>query len=160
MRAWWLLPLLWLSLHGYEIPKNGQSILPLTLPNQYGKSVTLDKSTRIILYIPDKKSSNTARRFLDSKDPHYVPEHKMAVISDLSNTPKFVRTLFILPGLKEYDYDMLVIEDEFSPVIFESELEKISVIAVDNGIQKSVQKAGSQEELDRIIKRLVDEKDR
>ena len=149
-----------MTLWGYEIPKNGQSVLPLTLPNQYGKSVTVDKSIRIILYIPDKKSSNTARRFLDSKTADYVAEKKIAVISDLSNTPKFVRTLFILPGLKEYDYDMLVIEDEFSPVIFESDLEKVSVIEVENGIQKSVQKAATEEELEGMIERVYHEKDR
>ena len=160
MRGVWLLLLLWMTLAGYEIPKNGQKVLPLSLPNQYGKTVTTATDTRVILYVPDKKASNILREFLDSKGSDYVPRQKMAVISDLSNAPSFVRTLFILPGLKAYAYDMLIIEEEFSPVIFESELEKVSVIAVDNGIQKSVQKAASKEELETMIEGLSDGKDR
>lgn len=155
-----LLLALWGMASGYEIPKNGQKVLPVSLPNQYGKSVTVGTDTRIILYVPDKKASNIVRELLDSKASDYVPAKKMAVVSDLSNAPSFVRTLFILPGLKAYEYDMLVIEDEFSLVIFKSELEKVSVIEVDNGIQKSVQMAASKEELEKIIEGLSSGKDR
>ncbi len=155
MRIPGLLLLLWVSLAAYDIPKNGQKVLPFTLPNQYKKPVTVGLDTRIILYVPDKKASNIVREFLDSKGPGYVPARKMAVVSDLSNAPSFVRTLFIIPGLKAYAYDMLVIEDEFSPVIFESDLEKVSVIRVDNGIQKSVQKAATKEELDSLIESIA-----
>ena len=138
----------------FDVPKNGQKVLPFSLPNQYGKTVTVGTDTQIILYVPDKKASNIMRELLDGKGSDYVPSRKMAVVSDLSNAPRFVRSLFILPGLKAYAYDMLIIEDEFSPVIFESELEQVSVIELDNGVQKSVQKAASKEELEKIIDSL------
>ena len=154
MRLFWVFIVVWGTLLAYEIPKNGQKVLPFSLSNQYGKTVTVGTDTRIILYVPDKQASNITRELLDSKGSDYVPAKKMAVVSDLSSAPRFVRSLFILPGLKAYAYDMLVIEDEFSPVIFESELEKVSVIAVDNGVQKSVQKAASKEELEKIIDSL------
>ena len=154
MRVFWVLLLSVMALLAYDIPKNGQKVLPFSLPNQYGKTVTVGTDTRLILYVPDKQASNIMRELLDAKGSDYVPSRKMAVVSDLSNAPRFVRSLFILPGLKSYAYDMLIIEDEFSPVIFESELEKVSVIAVDNGVQKSVQKAASKEELEKIIDAL------
>lgn len=154
MRRIGLLLALWVMAVGYDIPKNGQKVLPFSLPNQYGKTIQVGADTQIILYVPDKKASNIVRSLLDTKGPEYVPKRKMAVVSDLSNAPSFVRTLFILPGLKAYAYDMLIIEDEFSPVIFKSELEKVSVIVVDSGIQKSVQMAASKEELENIIDTL------
>lgn len=136
---------------GLEVPTTGDTVLPLTLPNQHGKAVTVAVGTRIVLYVPDKKASELVRRFLQDKNRAYMEQTKLAVVSDLSAVPPFIRRLYIIPDLKNYPFDMLVIEDEFSPVIFESELEKVSVVFIDKGWQKKVKKAGTVEEIEKFI---------
>ena len=138
--------LLCMSLWGLDVPKNGDQILPITLKNQHGNEITLHQAQKIV-YLPDEKAFDLWKSFMKERSGGFLKERGVAVVADLSNAPSFVRSLFILPGLRKLDYEVLVIEDEFSPVIFQSILEQVTVVTVDGAQQKNIRNLGSIEAL-------------
>lgn len=159
MRFVWITMLLWGAAIAYEVPKNGQSVLPFTLEDQHGKRVTV-KEARVVIYLPDEPAGDLWHAYAGTKPAGFFTKTGVRIVADISNAPRFVRSLFILPGLRKYGYEVLVVTDEFSPVIFESELEKVSVVAIENGIQTEVKKAATKEELEVMMEGVGDGKNR
>ncbi len=141
------------TLFALEVPKNGQAVLPIKLPDQHGTAMTLSEA-KVVIYLPDEKSFDLWKRFMQGKSGEFLESRGVHVVADLSNAPSFVRSLFILPGLRKLNYTVLVVEDEFSPVIFESTLEKVSAVRVEEGAQKGVSHLGSLDELEVFFKEL------
>ena len=143
---WVALLLFCMSLWGLEVPKNGDKILPITLKNQHGNEVSVNQIQKIV-YLPDEKAFDLWKSFMKERSGAFIDKQGVKVVADLSNAPSFVRSLFILPGLRKLDYEVLVIEDEFSPVIFQSILEQVTVVTVDGAQQKNIRNLGSIEAL-------------
>jgi|SaaInl8_200m_RNA_FD_contig_21_2390968_length_554_multi_4_in_0_out_0_2 hypothetical protein len=120
-------------LFGLNVPKVGDSVLPVTLKTQFDKVEKITNDTEIILYFPDKTAYKIVEAFFKTQNKEYLALKKAVLIADVSAAPSFVISMFIKPNLRDLGHKVFVIDDDMSPVIFPSHLEEISVVRLREG---------------------------
>lgn len=72
--------------------------------------------------------------FLANQDPSYLAEHHTHLIVDVSAAPGIIQKMFILPGLKDYQYPVLIFRDEAEAAPFRMGVnpEKLLLVSLKN----------------------------
>lgn len=136
------------TLFGLEVKKTGDFLPDVKLKNQHGEVVDVSASVEIILYTPDKVSFDIAREFLNRQNSEFLKSLNCYFLADVSNIPNFVKAAYIIPSLKKHKYEVFLIEDEFSPMFFESEPNKISIVFI---VNKKIIKIEKSDDLNKLF---------
>ncbi len=91
----------------------GESFPSLVLVDSENKTVEISKKGEVTLLLSFEKDISTdIQKFLEKQENHYLINHHMVYISDISSLPRFLVNFFVLPKLKEFDFKVALLYDE------------------------------------------------
>jgi hypothetical protein len=134
----------------------GKTLSSITLNDQFGKSHTLSPDTYKIVFVFAKDSAHVCNDFFKTQKPTYLKEHHTVFIADVSAAPSLIRSMFIMPGLKDLKHTVLLIEDKNVAAPYKKGLDinKIAVVYILNKEIKEIKEIKSistAKELQKII---------
>ncbi len=148
-----------------EPPKNvepravvGKSLEGATFNDQFDKPHTIASDTTKVVMVFSKDKGHEVNEFFASKTPRFMAEHHVQFIADMSSAPSVIRSMFIIPGLKDFKHTVLLITDDatsaaYKPAGHEEQimiltLERYKITAVDyvddtQALSKALRASGS-----------------
>jgi len=127
----------------------GQSIADLKLNDQFEKSHTLSSGTNKIVFAFSKDGAHICNDYFNTKEPTYLASHNTQFVADVSAAPSLIRSMFIMPGLKDFKHTVLLLDDKAiaAPYRKDMNVEKIVIIFVDNGTVTAIKTVNNEAEL-------------
>ena len=131
----------------------GTSINDLSLNDQFEKKHSIEADTKKIIFAFSKDVAHTCNDFFVTQTPTYLADNKIQFIADVSAAPSLIRSMFIMPGLKDFKHTVLVLDDEVQAAPFRAgvDVEKIVVVYIDNGKISEIKTISSPKELQATI---------
>ena len=133
----------------------GKSLADLKLDDQHEKPYLLDKTTKKVIFAFSKDVGHKCNTFFETKKDSYLKDNNTIFVADISGAPSLIRSMFILPGLKDFKHQVLIIDDKVVANNFKANqnVEKIVVVTLDNGIIKKINSFDTIDGLDKEIKK-------
>ncbi|MDD2895325.1 MAG: hypothetical protein PHG81_04820 [Aliarcobacter sp.] len=131
--------------------KIDDKISSFSLPNQFDKIHTINSEISKIIVTSEKENVTLINDFLSSKNSDFLDKNHTVFIDNISKVSSLIVKMFVIPKLREYDYDILLIYNENSKKFLEQE-NKISVYIIENAKVTDIKYISSKEELERIFK--------
>ena len=130
-----------------------RSLMGLTLKDQNEKTYSLQTGTKKIIFAFSKDVGHGCNDFFATKDASYLERNHAIFIADISGAPSLIRSMFIIPGLKDFKHRVLILDDKDIAESYSAtqDVEKITLVNVENGIIKSIAKVNSVAELAKIL---------
>ena len=131
----------------------GKSLTDLNLKDQFGKPHTLNADTYKVIFAFDKEPAHTCNDFFNTQKPTYLQEHHTQFVADVSAAPSLIRSLFILPGLKDFKHIVLLLDDKETAAPYRKGIDttKIVVVTVLNKKITNIQTISTTKELQKTI---------
>ena len=130
--------------------KIDDKISSFSLPNQFDKIHTINGETSKIIVTSEKENIELINDFLSSKNSDFLDKNHTVFIDNISKISSLIVKMFIIPKLREYNYDILLIHNESSKRFLEKE-NKISVYIIENAKVKDIKYISSKKELERVF---------
>ncbi|MBA3025685.1 MAG: hypothetical protein FP820_04660 [Sulfurimonas sp.] len=126
-----------------------QSIDNLQLNDQHETPQTIAVDTKKIIFAFSKDIGHTCNDFFATKAPSYLTDNKVVFVADVSGAPSLIRSMFILPGLKDFKHTVLVMNDKSVSAAYKAgmESEKIVVVSLENKIITEIKTVDTTDEL-------------
>jgi len=131
----------------------GHSVADLKLNDQFEKAHSLNPNTYKLVFAFSKDSAHICNDFFNTKEPTYLEDHNAQFIADVSAAPSLIRSMFIMPGLKDFKHTVLLLDDKAvaAPFRKDMDVEKIVIVYVLNkGISK-IKTISTAEELQKTL---------
>jgi hypothetical protein len=128
----------------------GKEITPFSLPDQFEKTHTIDKTTRTIIVSFEKDTGADMNAFLATKSPDYLEKRNAVFIANISEMPSIITKLFAMPKMKKYKHDVLLINDE-EDKRFEAKEEKITIYKLVDGVVSKIDFVSTSKEVDEAL---------
>ena len=131
----------------------GQSIADLQLNDQFEKAHTLNPNTYKLVFAFSKDSAHICNDFFNTKEPTYIQDHNAQFIADVSSAPSLIRSMFIMPGLKEFKHTVLLLDDKAIAAAYRKDMdvEKIVIAYVLNKEITKIKTISTAEELRKTL---------
>ena len=131
----------------------GKSLANLTLNDQFAKPHTLPADTKKVIFAFSKDAAHTCNDFFVTQTPSYLSDNKTVFIADVSAAPSLIRSMFIMPGLKDFKHTVLILDNkaEAAPFRKDVENEKIVVVYLKNRKISAIKTLNSATELQKVI---------
>lgn len=130
--------------------KIDDKISSFSLPNQFDKIHTINGETSKIIVTSEKENIELINDFLSSKNSDFLDKNHTVFIDNISKVSSLIVKMFIIPKLRECNYDILLIHNESSKRFLEKE-NKISVYIIENAKVKDIKYISSKKELERVF---------
>lgn len=132
-----------------------QSLESLKLSDQFEASHEVKPETQKIIFAFSKDIGHTCNEFFATKNETYLQEHNALFVADVSSAPSLIRSMFILPGLKDFRHTVLILEDKELSASYKAgmESEKIVVVHVENKVITNIETLNTTEELQAAIEK-------
>ena len=131
----------------------GASLESLTLNDQFEKPHAVTKETRKIVFAFSKQVGHDCNDFFATKESDYLSSKNTLFVADVSGAPSVIRSMFIMPGLKDFAHTILVIDDKNVAATYkpEGDLEKVVVVSLDSFVITSIDYLQTPQELDTFL---------
>ncbi len=131
----------------------GKSLADLKLNDQFEKEQTLNKNTKKIIFAFSKDMAHLCNDYFATQTPSYLDENYTQFVADVSTAPSIIRSMFIMPGLKDFKHTVLILEDENTALSFRAgvDIEKIIVAYLEDGKITQIKTISTVEELKNMI---------
>jgi len=131
----------------------GKSIADLKLNDQFEKSHSLNADTYKLIFAFSKDSAHICNDFLDTKSPTYLEDHHAQFVADVSAAPSIIRSMFIMPGLKDFKHTVLLLDDKSIAAPYRKDMntEKIVVVYILNKEISDIKTITTAEELRKTL---------
>jgi len=131
----------------------GKTIGTIKLQDQFEVAHTLSPDTYKLIFAFSKEPAHICNDFFDTKEATYLQKHHTEFIADVSAAPSLIRSMFILPGLKDFKHTVLLLDDEkiAAPYRKDMNTEAIVVVYIINKEITEIKTLNSKEELRKII---------
>jgi len=131
----------------------GKTFDKLNLNDQFEKPHTLKTDTYKVIFAFSKDSAHTCNDFFKTQTPTYLQENHTEFIADVSAAPSLIRSMFIMPGLKEFKHTVLLLEDKQVAAPFKKGLdsEKIAVVYILNKKIEKIDSITTADELKKVV---------
>jgi hypothetical protein len=120
--------------NGFALNSNINSFV---LNDQFDKPHTVNAATKTILVSFEKSTSADINEFLSTKESGFLEKNNTVFIADISGMPSIITSLFALPKMKKYNYNILLIYDEDDKRFLRQE-ERTTVYTLEDGVIKSI----------------------
>ncbi len=110
MKKWLLISLLGSAMLLAGV-KAGDPFPRITLPDQFGKSLSVSRDDRFVLIAFEKDVAIGIADDLKARPKGYLKKHHIKYISDISSMPSFITSMFALPKMKQYPFSVMLIRD-------------------------------------------------
>lgn len=126
-----------------------KSIADLKLNDQFEKSHILDAATTKVVFAFSKDGAHICNDYFDTKEPTYLASNNTQFVADVSAAPSLIRSMFIMPGLKDFKHTVLLLDDKAlaAPYRKDMNVEKIVIVSVDNGTITAIKTVTTEAEL-------------
>lgn len=126
-----------------------QSTAAFSLNDQHEKAHTIPADTKTLVFAFSKDMGHTCNDFFASKEDTYLNDNHSIFIADVSGAPSIIRSMFIMPGLKDFKHTVLVIDDKNVATGFKAgmDIEKIVIVSLDNNIITNISSVTTTTEL-------------
>lgn len=131
----------------------GKSLLDITLNDQFEKSHKIEATTKKIIFAFSKDTAHTCNDYFVTQSPTYLSENDTQFVADVSAAPSLIRSMFILPGLKDFKHTVLLLDDKEKAAPYRAEMnpQKIVVVYVDGGSITKIETFTSKDELKKVV---------
>ncbi|MBL0707856.1 MAG: hypothetical protein JJW00_02305 [Sulfurimonas sp.] len=131
----------------------GKSLETLVLSDQFENSNTIDTDTKKVIFAFSKDVAHTCNDYFVTQKATYLSDNKTVFIADVSAAPSLIRSMFIMPGLKDFKHTVLILDDKKIAAPFRSgvDTQKIVIVYLDNKSITSIKTINSADELKSII---------
>ena len=131
----------------------GKSLQQLKLNDQFEKTHTLTADTKKVIFAFSKDMGHLGNDFFSAQDEHYLENNHAVYVADISQVPSLIRSMFVLPGLKDYKHTVLLISDNTDSVRYKpkNNSEKIMIVDVDNFIITNISFEDTKEGLQKSL---------
>ena len=131
----------------------GNSLETLVLNDQHEKPQSLSADTKKVIFAFSKDMGHMSNEYFNKQDPNFLVEHNAVFIADVSGAPSLIRSMFIMPGLKDFKHPVLVIEDKNVAASYriDENSEKLMILDVDNFIITNISYVASEDELAKAL---------
>lgn len=131
----------------------GKSLETLMLKDQFEKSQSLGADTKKVIFAFSKEMGHMSNTYFEKQEPNFLEEHYAIFVADVSNAPSLIRSMFIMPGLKEFKHTVLVIDDEDVAAGYRIDGmdDKLMVVDVENFIIKKITFVTTEDELTKVF---------
>ncbi|DAB29120.1 MAG TPA: hypothetical protein CFH84_11205 [Sulfurimonas sp. UBA12504] len=132
-----------------------QSLESIKLNDQFEVSHELDAQTQKVIFAFSKDIGHACNEFLATKAPEYLQENKTIFVADVSGAPSLIRSMFILPGLKDFKHTVWVLQDKDIAATYKAgvESDKIVLVSLQNKIITDIQTFTTTQELEIAIQK-------
>lgn len=138
------------SLFGTPFQVN-DTIKDLTLKDQFDKSHSITYKTKMVIVSFEKDTSALINEFLSKKGKDFTTKHNTILIGNISKMPWLISKIFAIPKMKEYNYNLMLINDEDDDR-FKHKEKKLTVYHLENKQIKSISFISTKEELSKLFK--------
>ncbi|WP_151901090.1 MULTISPECIES: hypothetical protein [Sulfurimonas] len=107
-----------------------KSLADLKLKDQFEKPHTLNADTYKVIFAFDKEPAHTCNDFFNTQKPNYLQEHHVQFVADVSAAPSIIRSLFILPGLKDFKHVVLLLDDKKVAAPYRKGIDTTKIVVV------------------------------
>lgn len=123
--------------------------LNLSLNDQFEKAHTLKANTTKVIFVFSDDMGHVANDYFATKEASYLADNNTQFVADISGAPSLIKSMFILPGLKDFKHTVLVLKEKENSAPFRAKIdtEKIVVAYVANGAITSIKTISTQDEL-------------
>jgi len=127
--------------------------LSFTLNDQFEKQHKLNPNTKKLIFAFSKDSAHICNDFFNTKEASYLKDHNTQFIADISAAPSLIRSLFIMPGLKDFKHTVLLLDNKEQAATFRAgmETDKIVMIHVIDKKVAEIKNINTAEEVKKIL---------
>ena len=127
----------------------GKSVSDMKISDQFGKALTITPYTSKVIFAFSKDGAHICNDYFVTKSPTYLAENKAIFIADVSSAPSLIRSMFIMPGLKDFKHTVYILDDKSVAAGYRASMdtEKIVVVDIENLIITKIKTIGSVKEL-------------
>ena len=131
----------------------GKTLSTLNLKDQFEKPQTISTQTTKLVFAFSKDAAHICNDFFVAQAPTYLNDNNTQFIADISSAPSLVRSMFILPSLKDFKYTVILLDDKDSaaPLKAAVDAERIIVVNLDNKKITKITTITSKGELKSLI---------
>ncbi len=131
----------------------GKSLESLTLNDQFEKPHTLSADTKKVIFAFSKDMGHMSNEFFEKQGSDYLSKHNAVFVADVSGAPSVIRSMFIMPGLKDFKHTVLVIDDKAKAANYRNEAHKEEIMIVDlnNFVIEKIEFVTTAEALDKAL---------
>ena len=132
----------------------GDTIEPITLQDQNDKTLTVDESTKLILFTTGMKGGKVVREAIDKEEPDYLAKRNTVFLSNISGMPGFVARNFAIPKMKEHKYSIVLDREGNVTKRFPSQEQSTTIVQLDKLQIKSISFTKQPEDVTRAINQI------
>lgn len=127
----------------------GESLTKLELFDQFEKPHTLSADTKKLIFVFSDDMGHVANDYFGTKEASYLTDNNTQFVADISGAPSLIKSMFIMPGLKEFKHTILVLSEKEDSAPFRATMdtEKIVVVYVEDMKITSIKTVATKEEL-------------
>jgi hypothetical protein len=127
----------------------GHSLESLQLKDQFDQLKSIDADTKQVMFAFSKDIAHMSNDFFNTKEPTFLADHHTVFIADVSSAPSLIRSMFIIPGLKDFKHTVLLIDDKSIAANYRhaNKEDQLMVVNVDNFIIKTISFLSTEEAL-------------
>jgi len=109
---------------------NGDLVPSKTFEDQHGQSRTFPGEARWILFAADKAGGEMSAKTLADLDAEAMRAVGLVYLLDISAMPSLISRMFVMPGLRERDYSILVVRESGKTDFLPYEPERATLIGL------------------------------
>ncbi len=123
--------------------------LKLSLKDQFDKAHTLDTTTSKVIFAFSKDMAHIVNDYLQTKEASYLADNNTQFVADVSSAPSIIKSMFILPGLKDFKHTVLLLNESEVAAPFKAEIDvkKIVIVYVNNASITNIETISTKDEL-------------
>jgi len=131
----------------------GKTLGTLSLNDQFEKKQAIKASTKKVVFAFSKDVAHTCNDFFVTKEASYLSDNNTQFVADVSAAPSIIRSMFIMPGLKDFEHTVMILDDENIAAPYRSGLnvESIIIVHLNDGKIVKITNHNSQKELQEVI---------
>ena len=131
----------------------GQEFENFKIKNQFDIEHSVTAQTKKLIFVFSKANGHIVKNYLDDKPTDFLDKKDVLFIADVSAMPSII-SWFVLPGLKDHKYSIIVLNDDELSKKYKNETnkEKITVVYLNNNKITDIKYLTSKEELENNLK--------
>jgi len=129
----------------------GQPLPALHWTDQHDRRGGIDTDTRVLLFAPDRESSQIAHEVLEPLGGEALNRSGIRYVADISGMPGLVTQVFALPRMREYSYPVLLGRDSADTAALPAQAGAVTVLRLDGGTVTGVEFAKTADELGAML---------
>ena len=131
----------------------GKSLADFKLEDQFEVPHALSTKTTKLIFAFSKDMAHTCNDYFVTKQDTYLGNNNTQFVADVSSAPSIIRSMFILPGLKDFKHIVLLLNEKEVAAPFKANIdaEKIIVVYLENKIITQIETISTKEELIAVI---------